>query len=131
MIDNELDQLSRALIAATDRLNSQDFQDRQARYVALEQEVRELGEELEAEEHAVERAQAALTRHIQANYLEGSHLTVEEPQESDDALFEELATWAGASSGYKPHDPQFHVEPIPNDEDEYQSARAAGAYTEN
>jgi hypothetical protein len=31
MIDNELDQLSRALIAATDRLNSQDFKDRQAK----------------------------------------------------------------------------------------------------
>jgi small-conductance mechanosensitive channel len=115
MIDNELDQLSRALIAATDRLNSQDFQDRQARYVALEQEVRELGEELEAEEHAVERAQAALTRHIQANYLEGSHLTVEEPQHSDDALFET----------------DFEITPLPNEEDEYQSARAAGAYTEN
>jgi hypothetical protein len=133
MIDNELDQLSRALIAATDRLNSQDFQDRQSKYVRDELALKELAESLEADESAVERAQAALTRHIQANYLEGSHLTVEEPQQSDDALFEddEPRTEYIATSGYKPHDPQFHVEPIPNDEDEYQSARAAGAYTEN
>lgn len=137
MIDNELDQLSRALIAATDRLNSQDFQDRQARYVALEQEVRELGEELEAEEHAVERAQAALTRHIQANYLEGSHRTADEPQESDDEPTPYIAT-----SGTPLNDPDpvfseddadelFGITPLPNEEDEYQTARANGAYTDN
>ena len=101
MIDNELDQLSRALIAATDRLNSQDFKDRQARLVAIEGEIEAasiehermrqkiLGEwnqthnrltaerdaaaaELEAEERAVEKAQAALQQHVAVTYLDAA-----------------------------------------------------------
>ena len=109
MIDNELDQLSRALIAATDRLNSQDFRDRQAKYVQMEQEFLTLGSELEAEERAVEKAQAALTGHIARNYLEGAEIS--EPEEE---LF-----------GTAPHFED--ITPIPSDEDEYASAKANGA----
>lgn len=83
MTDQELDQLARALIAATDRLNSPDFQDRQAKYVQMEQEFLALGSELEAEERAVERAQAALQRHVAVTYLDAA----DEPSEDDDGLF--------------------------------------------
>ena len=107
MIDPELDQLSRALIAATDRLNSEDFRDRQSRYVRDELALRELGEGLEADERAVEAAQEALTAHVAANYLEGAEYR-SEPTESDDALFEDIT-------------------PLASEEDEYATAKLAGA----
>lgn len=107
MIDNELDQLSRALIAATDRLNSQDFQDRQANYLRLEQEASELATQLEAEERAVEKAQDALQRYVAVTYLNAA----DEPTESDDALFESDPVPAYAEQG----------------DDEFSTPRAAGA----
>lgn len=114
MLDPELDQLSRALIAATDRLNSEDFRSRQARLVAIEDEAeaasvlheerrqqilaefREatgrlqderdtLSATLEADERAVEAAQDALTAHVAANYLTSDLM---QSVESDDTLFE-------------------------------------------
>ena len=122
MIDNELDQLSRALIAATDRLNSEDFRDRQSRYVRDELALRELGEGLEADERAVEAAQEALTAHVAANYLEGAEYR-SEPTESDDGLFDEEAAniWQVAGT-----DEPF-VSALPNEEDEYATAKLAGA----
>lgn len=107
MIDTELDQLSRALIAATDRLNSQNFKDRQARYVQLEQEFVALGAELEAEERAVEAAQAALQQHVAVTYLDAAV----EP-EAEEELF-----------GTAPH---FAV----LDEDEFSTPRRNGAYSD-
>jgi putative hemolysin len=116
MIDNELDQLSRALIAATDRLNSQDFKDRQAKYVQMEQEFLTLGSELEAEERAVEKAQAALQQHVAVTYLD-AEIDLGEPEaepEADEVLF-------GA-------DPHFAV--LDAESDEFASPRANGAYTD-
>jgi hypothetical protein len=140
MIDNELDQLSRALIAATDRLNSQDFKDRQAKYVQMEQEFLTLGNELEAEEVAVERAQHALTQHIARNYLEGADLNepaAEEELFGTDPHFAVLDAPDPASvadeerqegwdkyfrqAGYKPYEPET---------DEFSTPRANGAYTD-
>ena len=127
MIDNELDQLSRALIAATDRLNSEDFRDRQSRYVRDELALRELAEGLEADERAVEAAQEALTAHVAANYLTSDLMQPGqpswgdmEPVESDDGLFEEAKpeVWPWASDA---------IEPLPTEEDEYASAKANGA----
>lgn len=119
MIDTELDQLSRALIAATDRLNSEDFRDRQSRYIRDELALRELAEGLEADERAVEAAQEALTAHVAVNYLEGAEYR-SEPTESDDELFE--------GTGWDiPGTPEPLVSPISTEEDEYASAKANGA----
>lgn len=141
MIDNELDQLSRALIAATDRLNSQDFKDRQARLVAIEGEIETasiehermrqkiLGEwnqtynrltgerdavaaELEAEERAVEKAQAALQQHVAVTYLDA------DLGEPEPAAEEELFGT----------DPHFAI--VDAESDEFSSPRANGAYTD-
>lgn len=149
MIDNELDQLSRALIAATDRLNSQDFKDRQAKYVQMEQEFLTLGSELEAEERAVEKAQAALQQHVAVTYLDaadplpspvgfgegdmfelasgdryeirdGKWVSYIDPLDSD--LIEETR---GILFGADPH---FAV--LDAESDEFSSPRANGAYTD-
>ena len=124
MIDPELDQLSRALIAATDRLNSEDFRDRQSRYVRDELALRELGEGLEADERAVEAAQEALTAHVAANYLEGAEYR-SEPTESDDGLFEAPAQ-AWRENIEDPRHPDW-VTALPSEEDEYATAKLAGA----
>ena len=108
MLDPELDQLSRALIAATDRLNSQDFKDRQAKYVQMEQEFLTLGSELEAEERAVEKAQAALQQHVAVTYLDAAV----EP-EAEEELF-----------GTDPHFAVLDAE------DEFSTPRRNGAYTD-
>ena len=138
MIDNELDQLSRALIAATDRLNSQDFKDRQAKYVQMEQEFLTLGSELEAEERAVEKAQAALQQHVAVTYLDAAV----EPADSDDGLFEvEGSSKVGTTAWYENiAASKLHV-PTPDEElqyalrnagseDEFSTPRANGAYTD-
>lgn len=143
MIDQELDQLSRALIAATDRLNSEDFRARQARYIALEQEFIALGNELEAEEKAVEAAQAALTSYVNGNYLDLGGVA-DEATESDDELFgtPELnaaiedakneaynyTVWMREQSSGSPFCEQMNaVQAIPTDDDEYATAKANGA----
>ena len=118
MIDQELDQLSRALIAATDRLNSEDFRARQARYIALEQEFLALGNELEAEEKAVEAAQAALTSYVNGNYLDLGGVADEA---EDDGLFEPQAFVSDD------HLESIGIAPIPTDDDEYATAKANGA----
>ena len=118
MIDNELDQLSRALIAATDRLNSQDFKDRQAKYVQLEQEFLALGSELEAEEAAVERAQKALTWHV-ARYLEGVDRVEDDMFEPDPPFVPALGTG-----------PEGSAMPFAILDDEYASAKSNGALTD-
>lgn len=121
--DLELAELSRALVAAHERLNSDDFLARQARLVALESELeatlarlkaemadaearmgeerRQLAASLEADERAVEIAQAAMYEHC-AQYLEGADLRG--PSVPDDAIL--------------------------FSEDEYSSARANGALSD-
>jgi hypothetical protein len=79
MIDHELDQLSRALIAATDRLNSEDFRERQERFLALEAERNTLAESLEADEAAVVSAQEALQRHVMGGNTQWPPLFDDQP----------------------------------------------------
>jgi hypothetical protein len=127
MIDNELDQLSRALIAATDRLNSQDFKDRQAKYVQMEQEFLALGSELEAEERAVEKAQAALQQHVAVTYLDAE--IFEDAPETEEAaapasiLDAELSEYLA-----RPLRPDWAQVPV--SDDEYASAKSNGALTD-
>ena len=121
MIDPELDQLSRALIAATDRLNSEDFRERQSRYVRDELALRELAEGLEADEKAVEDAQAALTAHISANYVAVG--VAKEPP----TRFVSAAELFDTDSA---DDPFFSVRVVEDEDDdtpEESTARSAGA----
>lgn len=115
MIDPELDQLSRALITATDRLNSEDFRERQARYLKAEAELATLAEGLEADERAVEAAQAALTAYVAGNYLDTGGVADDSPERE---LFEPGEPFFGVGD---------EITPIPTEEDEYATAKANGA----
>ena len=141
MIDPELDQLSRALIAATDRLNSEDFRDRQSRYVRDELALRELAEGLEADEKAVEDAQAALTAHVSRIYLasdlaqtaedddEGVPLNSRPYHNTAGPVFVPGATYYQGVQIINPDDELFNVRALPEDDDtpEESTARSAGA----
>lgn len=107
MIDTELNELARALIAATDRLESEDFKARQARFLEIETERNTLAESLEADEAAVVRAQEALQAHLASGQASCAADLESPPAATTD-------------------DPDgiFTLPP----EDEYQSARANGAY---
>jgi hypothetical protein len=133
MIDNELDQLSRALIAATDRLNSQDFKDRQAKYVQMEQEFLALGSELEAEERAVEKAQVALQQHVAVTYLDAE---IFEDAPDPTMPEEDRKFYSGDQWGSEPFvpalgtGPEGSAMPFAILDDEYASAKSNGALTD-
>lgn len=122
MIDTELNELARALIAATDRLESQDFRDRQERFLAIEAERNALAESLEADENAVVRAQEALQAHLasgQASYAAGLESPPAATTDDPDGILEP-----------EPVDVSKYLRAFPED-DEYSTPRANGAHTEN
>lgn len=122
MIDQELDHLARALIAATDRLESEDFKSRQARYLEIEAERNSLAESLEADESAVLRAQEALQAHLssgQASYAADLETLPESAAGDPDGILEP-----------EPVDASKYLRAFPED-DEYATPRANGAHTEN
>ena len=110
-IDPELDQLSRALIAATDLINSDYFREQQAKYLKAEADARALADELEAVERSVEKAQLALQQYVALTYLADTGPQEAEPDPYEDALF-------GAGE---------EITPIPTEEDEFATARRTGA----
>jgi hypothetical protein len=141
MIDPQLSRLTDDLKAAEATLNSPDFGARQARLVALEQEVQDTLTRLEAEretlaaalendEAAYEDAQNALTRYIAANYLEGVGT---EPDERE--LFEPMPAaepeYTGNMTRYfqEMADSKLHG-PMLDDTDEFSTPRANGALSD-
>lgn len=158
MIDQELDQLSRALIAATDRLNSDDFRARQARLVQIEEEIEAASirheeqrqqiladfnatryrliderdaqaEVLEAEEKAVEAAQAALTSYVNGNYLDLGGVADEAEDDGPSGMVAGLLF--GGDRHVRIDDDGIHeITPLPTEEeqswDETASARGSG-----
>jgi hypothetical protein len=123
MIDETLSRLSRELIAASDKLASEEFKARQAAFVELEKRQEALAVErlnlaisLEADEMAVVRAQEAL----QAHFASPATPPAPEPEiaASDDPepVIEHAPGWAGIFAEQQT--------------DEFSSSRANGAYTE-
>jgi hypothetical protein len=142
MIDHELSRLAGALRAAEDTLNSPDFGAKQARLVALEQEVQDtlarldaeretLAAALENDEAAYEDAQNALTAYIAANYLES--VGTNEPD--DDDLLEPIRAaepeYTGNMTRYfqEMADSKLHG-PTLDDTDEFSTPRANGALSD-
>lgn len=117
MIDETLAKLSRDLIAASDKLNSDDFKTRQARFVEIEAERQSLAESLEADEAAVVAAQEAL----QAHFKSSATSAAPEPEAPAEPPSEDVVDVA---QYFRPIFGQ--AEP-----DEFSSSRANGAYTED
>jgi hypothetical protein len=117
MIDETLSRLSRALIAASDKLASEDFLTRQARFVEIEAERAALAESLEADEAAVVDAQEAL----QAHFAGCATPAAPEPETPADDPSESTV------------DVEKYFRPIFGAEEvnEFSSSRANGAYTED
>lgn len=112
MIDETLARLSRDLITASDKLASEDFLKRQARFVEIEAERAALAEGLESDEAAVVRAQAALQAYILA-------WSVDE-QQPDDPAAEDMTIQSPSGREF--------VFPVA---DEFSSSRANGPYAED
>ena len=117
MIDDTLTRLSRTLIAASDKLASEDFLTRQARFVEIEAERQSLAESLEADEAAVVAAQEALQAHFAALATPASP----EPETPADDPSESTV------------DVEQYFRPVfgQTEPDEFSSSRANGAYTED
>jgi hypothetical protein len=124
MIDETLTRLSRTLIAASDKLESEDFKTRQARYLEIEAERQSLAESLEADEAAVVAAQEALQRYVNP--------PAEVPMPMD------APTNWGAEKIFsgtlgETVDVEQYFRPVfgQTEPDEFSSSRANGAYTED
>ena len=116
MIDETLSRLSRELIAASDKLASDDFRQRQARFVEIEAERAALAESLEADEAAVVAAQEAL----QAHFAGSATQAAPEPEVPADEPTESVV------------DVEQYFRPIFGTQaDEFSSSRANGAYAED
>ena len=116
MIDTTLAKLSRDLIAATDKLDSPDFRERQSRFVALEAERQTLAESLETDEAAVMAAQSALQAHLTASATPAAPEPEIAASDVPEPVIEHVPGWAGIFAEQQA--------------DEFSSSRANGAYPE-
>lgn len=118
MIDETLARLSRDLIAASDKLDSEDFKQRQARFIALEAERAQLAESLEADEAAVVAAQTALQHHVHGSMLDADEGTY---GISEDELLEAVQDRYGFQQGLNAYAPSINIKSAC---DEFSDARA-------
>lgn len=123
MIDETLAKLSRDLIAASDKLESEDFKARQARFVEIEAERQSLAESLEADEAAVVAAQEALQAHFRGS--DGVSPPVPE------VTPEEFVKFHDAANEQRREDFFRSVFDRSETLDEFSSSRANGAYAED
>lgn len=122
MIDETLSRLSRALIVASDKLASEDFLKRQARFVEIEAERAALAESLEADEAAVVAAQEALQAHFRGS--DGVS-----PSVSETVLFRRTESEPQNVPMGLAETGEWIFGQTPSDE--FSSSRANGAYTED
>jgi hypothetical protein len=123
MIDETLFRLSRELIAASDKLDSADFRERQAAFVALEEKQKAIAEErltlaisLEADETAVVLAQEAIQAYITGSATPAAPEPEIAVSDDPEPVIEHAPGWAGIFAEQQT--------------DEFSSSRANGAYTE-
>ena len=123
MIDETLSRLSRELIAASDKLDSADFRERQAAFVALEEKQKAIAEErltlaisLEADETAVVLAQEAIQAYITGSATPAAPEPEIAVSDDPEPVIDHAPGWAGIFAEQQT--------------DEFSSSRANGAYQE-
>ena len=123
MIDETLSRLSRELIAAHDKLDSADFRERQAAFVALEEKQKAIAEErltlaisLEADETAVVLAQEAIQAYITGSATPAAPEPEIAVSDDPEPVIGHAPGWAGIFAEQQT--------------DEFSSSRANGAYQE-